>query len=414
MKTSKSICGIFKLNSDYTDVKITDTHSINSECSINSAINQLQATLIRRKRKYCVSSTMLSPLFSWILSPSSSSSSSSAEEEEILDINHENDQNLNVKDDDNDHFLSSCDVDDAIPVALAIPNVPPTVTVAFPVDDERRTIPATATTVVTRSKGQRSTKYTGIMRQYQRLWTKEDEMELLKGYLDYIKQHRRATTTLQNDVASLYDHVRPKLNVDFNKNQLVEKLRRLKRKHKLALDRGKDKEVPFRNPNDQAVFQISHRIWGNDTYNIIDQDALEVDESGHTPESHDLVGNINVKIEQVDNSDENEIDYRVAKRLRLEADDGSRTIDQNNGDRIQGFIEETMKSCFSPLLNDVSDEAQEEPLSALVPISMSICPGEVDHEQWKKHRILELEVYLKRLELLQDQIKARLEELRSS
>ena len=39
--------------------------------------------------------------------------------------------------------------------------------------------------------------------------------------------------------------------------------------------------------------------------------------------------------------------------------------------------------------------------------------GEVMDEKWRKQHILELEVYSKRLELVQDQIKLSLEELRS-
>ncbi|XP_061375255.1 probable transcription factor At3g04930 [Gastrolobium bilobum] len=362
-----------------------------------------------------VSLKMLSPLVSWILSPSSSSSSSS--EEESLDIitdesdyendniiendkveDDEKDHNDNAEDDENDHFLSSCDVHDTIPLALPVPNGSPAVTVAFPGA-------ITATPMVTRSKRQRTTNYSGTVRQYQRLWTKDDEMELLKGYLDYINQNRRATTSLQNDVASLYDHLKPKLNVDFNRNQLVEKLRRLKRKHKMALDKGK--EVPFKNLHEQTIFEISHRIWGND----IDTDCLNGDESP-IPESH-----VKVKTEQVDNCDE--IDNRVPKRSRLSTDDLNRTNDQNNGDTdttssIQGFIEETMTSCFSPLLKELLDDAREGTLGELAPIPMPLCPGEEGNEQRRKRRILELEVYLNRLELLQDQIKARLEELRSS
>ncbi|KAK7344193.1 hypothetical protein VNO77_13536 [Canavalia gladiata] len=356
---------------------------------------------------------MLSPLVSWFLSPPSSSSTTSSEEEqqeENVDINtDENNQIDNVEDDENDHFLSSCDNGDTIPTALAVPNASPAVTVAFPADDERNAVPNTATTIVTRSKGPR------MVRQYQRLWTKQDEMKLLKGYLDYIKQHRRATTSLQNDVASLYDHVRPELNVDFNRNQLVEKLRRLKRKHKLALDKSKEKEIPFKNPQEQSIFEISHKIWGNDI-DVIDQNALDGDESGQTPESRDLIGNAKVKIERVDNSDE--LDNRVPKRARLIIDDVNGTNEQNNGDTadnsIQHFIEETMRSCFSPLPKDLFDEAQKEPVDGLVSIPMPLHPAEVGDEQWRKRRILVLEVYLKRLELLQDQIKAKLEELRSS
>ncbi|QCE07407.1 probable transcription factor At5g28040 [Vigna unguiculata] len=359
---------------------------------------------------------MLSPLVSWFLSPSSSSSE---EEEENLDINthnnhtkNQNQQNFNTQDDDNDQYLSSCDVDDTIPVALAVPSASPAVTVAFPADDERSTVPgttATATTFVTRSKGQCSNKYSGMVRQYQRLWTKQDEKELLKGYLDYIKQHGRTTTTLQNDVASLYDHVRPKLNVDFNRNQLVEKLRRLKRKHKLALN----KEVPFRNLQEQAIFEISNKIWGNDTDILLDQESLDGDASGRTPESRYLGGNVKVKIDQLDNFDE--IDERVPKRLRLDdAEDVNRTNEHNNGgSSLQGFIEETMRSCFSPLLKEMLEEVNQEPPPGSVPIPLPLYPEEVDHEQWRKRGILELEVYSKRLELLQDQIKARLEEMRS-
>lgn len=39
--------------------------------------------------------------------------------------------------------------------------------------------------------------------------------------------------------------------------------------------------------------------------------------------------------------------------------------------------------------------------------------SEVVDEKWRKQQILELEVYSKRLELVQDQIKVALEELRS-
>ncbi|KAK7277851.1 hypothetical protein RJT34_22870 [Clitoria ternatea] len=373
-------------------------------------------TLICEKRKSRIS-TMLSPLFSWILPSTSSSSSEEEVEEENLDIINtnnepENDQKINVEDEESENFLSSSDVDDNIPVALAVPNSSsPAVTVAFPANDERNTVATTttttATTVVTRSKRQRTGNYAGMVRQYQRLWTKQDEMELLKGYLDYIKHHRRANNTLQNDVASLYDHVRLKLNVDFNRNQLVEKLRRLKRKHKVALEKGKDKEVPFRSPQEQAIFEISNKIWGID--DTIGQDALDGDDSGHTPESDYLAGNARLKPEEVDNSDE--IDNRVPKRSRLVTDDdANRTNNPNNDDNsnIQVFIEETMKSCFSPLLKELLDEAQEEQ------ITMPLCPAEVGDEEWRKRSMLELEVYLKRLELLQDQIKAKLEELRSS
>ncbi|KAK7353984.1 hypothetical protein VNO80_19440 [Phaseolus coccineus] len=133
---------------------------------------------------------------------------------------------------------------------------------------------------------------------------------------------------------------------------------------------------------------------------------------GRTPESRYLGCNVKVKIDQLDNIDE--IEERVPKRLQLnDAKDENRDYEQNNGVSIKGFIEETMSSCFSPLLKEVLDKAHEQSPPGLVPMPLSLCPQDVDHAQWRKRGILELEVYLKRLELLQDQIKARLEELRS-
>jgi hypothetical protein len=376
---------------------------------------------MRKRKKYVLSSTMLSPLVSWIFSPSSSSSSSSEEEELSLDINNEEsdyenfendnveDQMENVDNDEKDNFLSPCDVDDTIPIALAASDAFPAVTVALPAptDDTNTATTSAATTIATRSTRQRNNKYSGGVRQYQRLWTKQDEMELLKGYLDYIKQQGKTATTLQSDVASFYDQVMPKLNTYFNKNQLVEKLRRLKRKHKMILDKGKEVQVSFKIPHEQAIFETSHKIWGNDT----DNDVLDVDESRHVSESPDLIDNVRVKNEHVENREET--DKRVHKRMRLTTDDANTKNDENFGDvtSIHGFIEETMRSCFSPLLKELLDDAPVEPLGAL---PMMFSSGEVRDEQWLKRRILELEVYLNRLELLQGQIKARLEELKSS
>ncbi|PNX97386.1 hypothetical protein L195_g020615 [Trifolium pratense] len=365
---------------------------------------------------------MLKPLVSWIFSPSSSSSSSSEEEEEeeeeeSFDINNEEsdyenyendnveDQLENVDNEEKNNFLSPCDVDDALEASDAIPAV--TVALPAPTDDTNIATTSTATTIATRSTRQRNNKYSGGVRQYQRLWTKQDEMELLKGYLDYIKQQGRTATTLQSDVASFYDQVMPKFNTYFNKNQLVDKLRRLKRKHKMVLDKSKEVQVSFKIPHEQAIFEISHKIWGNDT----DHDVFDVDESRHVSESPDLIDNVKMKNEYVDDCEE--MDKRPHKRMRLTTDDVNTKNDQNYGDvtSIHGFIEETMRSCFPPLLKELLDDASVEPLGAL---PMMLSTGEARDEQWLKRRILELEVYLNRLELLQGQIKARLEELKSS
>ena len=68
-----------------------------------------------------------------------------------------------------------------------------------------------------------------------------------------------------------------------------------------------------------------------------------------------------------------------------------------------------MRSCFSPLLKELLENAPVELPGAL---PMLLSTGEARDEQCLKQRISELEVYLNRLELLQG-IKTRLEELKS-
>lgn len=305
---------------------------------------------------------MLSPLVSWILASSPSSSSSSEEEDNFVD---DGDHYENVG--EREHFLreaeelpsTSCAGDTkTTPVALATPGA----------DDSY------ITDTDTGSRKRRRIGHSYPRRQHQRLWTKQDEIELLRGYLGYIKQNRWGTTSLQNDVTFFHDHIRPKLNTDFNKNQLVQKLRGLKRKHKTVLERiNSGREVSHKNPQEEAIFEVSQRIWGKD------RDK----ESSPDPDA--------------DN-----------KEVNNEEDDGDESghLNEENKD-IKKLIEETMRSCLSPLNN--SNEVEGSGLK----LAEQYGSGEEGDEKERKPRILELEAYLKQLELLQDQIKARIEELRN-
>ncbi|KAG5105685.1 hypothetical protein JHK82_042655 [Glycine max] len=93
-------------------------------------------------------------------------------------------------------------------------------------------------------------------RLFQRLWTDDEEIELLQGFLDYISQRG---SSHHNDTALFYDQIKSKLQLDFNKNQLVEKIRRLKKKYRNILNKiCSGKEFSFKSAHDQATFEISH------------------------------------------------------------------------------------------------------------------------------------------------------------
>lgn len=286
-------------------------------------------------------------------------------------------------------------------------------------------------------------------RLFQRLWTDEDEIELLQGFLDYTTQRGKTTHHGQNDTALFYDLIKSKLQLDFNKNQLVEKLRRLKKKYRNVVNKiSSGKDFSFKSPHDQATFEISRKIWSDIGRIGADDNALDDDDPNPNPNNPNSF-NMEVKSEDTGTFSAEKKTPRSRKRSRpqtaLRNDEKRVFVDNsaskdnsntnNNGSNnqisgnnsVQAMIEESVKSCLSPLFKELLSNAIGGPCAARgfglalnpMPLSFGGPPmnfgssGEMVDEKWRKQQILELEVYSKRLELVQDQIKSALEELRS-
>ncbi|XP_047307296.1 probable transcription factor At3g04930 [Impatiens glandulifera] len=107
-------------------------------------------------------------------------------------------------------------------------------------------------------------------RLFQRLWTDEDEIELLQGFLDYTMNQRFNSgsgngSSYHHDTSAFYDQIKNKLQLDFNKNQLVEKLRRVKKKYRTIISKiGSGNEYVFKSSHDEASFEICKKIWSTD------------------------------------------------------------------------------------------------------------------------------------------------------
>ncbi|KAF3489793.1 hypothetical protein F2Q69_00056154 [Brassica cretica] len=105
-----------------------------------------------------------------------------------------------------------------------------------------------------------------------------------------------------------------------------------------------------------------------------------------------------------------------------------------DGRNLGGLIEETVKSCVSPLIKEMMNGTTGMMMAAvggfpggggahamgvLSPMLMpSVNPlgfggGGVGDERWRRQQILELEVYSRRLELVQEQIRATVNELKT-
>ncbi|KAF8387598.1 hypothetical protein HHK36_026251 [Tetracentron sinense] len=272
-------------------------------------------------------------------------------------------------------------------------------------------------------------------RLFQRLWTDEDEIGLLQGFLDFTTQRGTQNSSHHHDTGPFYDQIKTRLQLDFNKNQLVEKLRRLKKKFRNVVSRiSSGKDFSFKSPHDQATFEISRKIWSNISGGGgggggggAEESRLEEDEGN--PQ------NINSSINNIDNeTNNNGIDASISDKKvpRSRRRSRKRPAEDNLSNHqamssIPNVIEDTVRSCLSPLFKELLYCAVKGPSNTggyggitLNPLplnfganSLNFSSTEMVDEKWRKQQILELEVYSKRIELVQDQIKSALEELRS-
>ncbi|CAH8306125.1 unnamed protein product [Eruca vesicaria subsp. sativa] len=298
-------------------------------------------------------------------------------------------------------------------------------------------------------------------RLFQRLWTDEDEIELLRGFLDYVTTHR-GSSSHPPDTAPFYELIKSKLQLDFNKNQLVEKLRRLKKKYRNVMSKiSSGKEVFFKSPHDQSTFEISRKIW-NQTGKIIGFEDNDFEETNNNSPG----SNPGVNVVEMDS--ENGVEKRL---MMMSSSSGSRKrsrsrigkIEDDNkpiltpcdgnipnagsnvnlnepataviGGNIGVLIEETVKNCVSPVIKEMMNGTTSMMMAAMGggvgggghgfgslspmftrPFGYVVEGGgnkAVNDERWRKQQILELEVYSRRLELVQEQIRATLHELKT-
>lgn len=234
-------------------------------------------------------------------------------------------------------------------------------------------------------------------------WSQDDELRLLQSFLEYTRSWRSF------DIASFYDQeVDQELKLRFNKSQLVEKLRRLKRKYQDALSKKKSTRIEFcfKNPHDRATFEISQKIWGSTGCTVV---------------------------EKVNNNvtDDKETTTLNLKEIVVKCEDDA--MDNSGGDRLLRRPLQTRSQCCGagllkrkPAADDDCGSSKNRDITAGLIFELALNPiplsfggtssetkfGNGD-DKWKKQQILELEVYSKRLELVQEQVKTTLKELRS-
>ncbi|XP_043698548.1 STOREKEEPER protein-like [Telopea speciosissima] len=108
---------------------------------------------------------------------------------------------------------------------------------------------------------------------FQRVWTEDDELAILKGMLDYFSMKGTDPST---DMNAFHEYIKKSFHVEFTRNQLADKIRRLKKKYRNNVGKGKD--PVFSKPHEHKAFELSKKIWGADAANDVvnDQTAKNV------------------------------------------------------------------------------------------------------------------------------------------
>ncbi|XP_076948753.1 GLABROUS1 enhancer-binding protein-like [Bidens hawaiensis] len=98
---------------------------------------------------------------------------------------------------------------------------------------------------------------------FQRLWSEENEVELIQGMIDYVKTKGKDPAA---DVNDFHEFVKKSLHVDVNDRQMLAKARRLKKKfeNNVARVETKGKVRSFSNPHEKKMYELSKHLWGSD------------------------------------------------------------------------------------------------------------------------------------------------------
>ncbi|KAG5524316.1 hypothetical protein RHGRI_031103 [Rhododendron griersonianum] len=270
-----------------------------------------------------------------------------------------------------------------------------------------------------------------------RLWSEEDEVAILEGLMDF-----------KSDMGGLYEVIKKSLSVDASKSQFVDKIPKLKIKYNNNVDGGD--EAVLSRPHEHKCFELSKKIWGGGKENNNGGDGngknvgkkarktVKRDDAVTLPEEND--GKESALVEENKNGVDGNGKSNGTKRARkktVKLDDVALPREESGegevalGEGSKGGEMKDMKAdkvgdfwathpCLKQSLameKTFSDLAMEEPVRSFMMENMSMI-GDVKakelEKKWKDFYADEVGLYLKRVELMEEQTKLVLGTMKAS
>ncbi|KAF5822610.1 putative transcription factor GeBP family [Helianthus annuus] len=218
---------------------------------------------------------------------------------------------------------------------------------------------------------------------FQRLWSEDDEIVILKGMIDYKGESGENNGNVIGDTGAFHEFIKKSLHVDVSRAQLVDKIRRLKKKYVNNVSKEKDgKDRSFSKSHEQRGFELSKLIWGgsNNSNNNIEGKKNKGQKNGNVASAS-------------------------ANGLDDDHDKEGFVLEGEKGLDISRFVRYGGRN-ESPVL-------PEEIVKAGMELAEGAKRVELE-ERWRSLKKEELEIYLRKMELVKEQALVVLEAVNTS
>ncbi|CAK9135455.1 unnamed protein product [Ilex paraguariensis] len=228
---------------------------------------------------------------------------------------------------------------------------------------------------------------------FQRLWSEDDEIVIVKGVIEYMAKKGADPVA---DMIAFHEFIRKSLHVDVTKTQLSDKVRRLRKKYENNASKEEEgKERNFAKPHEQKLYELSKKIWGGEGNSVAIENSSKI--NGTARRNQSQRGKASMATPKVE-------EKKVNDTL---LSDGQKNVEKMEVEHNEAPLW-SLLSC-----RGIGDRALEE---EIVNSGLELIKGpkKVElEERWKKLHVESVELYLKRAELICEQTKMVLEALKS-
>ncbi|KAF8769497.1 hypothetical protein HU200_006533 [Digitaria exilis] len=235
-----------------------------------------------------------------------------------------------------------------------------------------------------------------------RVWSPEDEVTILSALIEYRAKKGRLPGSFQ-DTNEMYFQIHGRLTANVSTTQLSDKVRRLKHKYKLLVNRaksGRDPNLPME--HDRNVYELSKKVW---SLKSLEGSSRAHEDAGGAESNEER--EIRESDEDMENERGHHSEYKSKKRKTsgFEIGDGNATFTagwasrSNNSGRDEA---EKLKQKYPYLWAAVEELSKENPSGPIFRKALAALEkskSRAIEEKLRKFRMSVIRLHLNRMDL---------------